>query len=141
MDNFSNRKLYFKYAFSKLELRNYNKSNLKELCPSSNNNEINNSSANTDKMIKFIKLTKRYLKTSSIILKEVKTNLENIRKEPKTESNSKIKDNYDIIYKDIQSSSHLMAFNRLFHHFYCLFSLLDESPKKEEETKKKRKSR
>ena len=137
MDNFSNRKLYFKYAFSKLELRNYNKSNLKELCPSSNNNEINNSSANTDKMIKFIKLTKRYLKTSSIILKEVKTNLENIRKEPKTESNSKIKDNYDIIYKDIQSSSHLMAFNRLFHHFYCLFSLLDESPKKEEETKKK----
>ena len=31
MDNFYNRKLYFKYAFSKLELRNYDKQNLKEL--------------------------------------------------------------------------------------------------------------
>ena len=138
MDNFSNRKLYFKYAFSKLELRNNDKLSLKKLCPSSNNsNEINNSSANTDKMVKYIKITKRYLKTSSILFNEVKTNLDKIRKEPKTESNSKIKDKYDNISKDIQTSPHLMAYNRLFHHFYLIFTLLEEPQKKEDETKKK----
>ena len=139
MDNFYNRKLYFKYAFSKLELRNYDKQNLKELLSNYHNNEINNSSTNnnTDKMVKFIKITKRYLKTSLILLKEAKTNLDNIKKEPKNESNSKNIEKYEIIYKDIRSSSHVMAYNRLFRHFYYIFSLLDEPQKKEEETKKK----
>ena len=139
MDYFNKRKLYFKYSFSKLELRNYDKPNLKELCPSSNNNEINNSSTNnnTDKMIKYIKISKRYLRTSLKLSNEIKTNLDKIKEEPKKESNSKIKGTYDNIFKDIQSSPHLMAYNRLFHHFYLIFTLLEEPPKKEEETKRK----
>ena len=88
-------------------------------------------------MVKFIKITKRYLKTSLILLKEAKTNLDNIKKEPKNESNSKNIEKYEIINKDIRSSSHVMAYNRLFRHFYYIFSLLDEPQKKEEETKKK----
>ena len=140
MDYFNKRKTYFKYIFSKLELRNYEKQNLKELCANANNNNENNNSStnnNYDKMIKYIKTSKRYLRTSSRILQEVKINLNSLNKEPKSESNSIAKEKFENIFKDIKISPHLTSFNSLFKHFNSIFALFEELHKNEEEAKKK----
>ena len=139
MDYFNKMKTYFKNIFSKLELRNYEKQNLKELCVNANsNNENNNSSTNNnnDKMIKFIKTSKRYLRTSSRLLREVKIKIDKLNNN-ETKSNAEAKKKFEKIFEDIKLSPHLISFNKLFKHFNLIFALFEELHKNEEDTKKK----
>ena len=145
-DTFYKKKLYFKYAFSKLELRNYDKASLKELCSNASNNNENSNSTKTnnnyEKLLKFTKTSKRYLRTSSLILKEVKIFLDKLKEATKTEIISQYIKIYDNIYKDIQTTPQVIAYNRLFYHFKIIFSIQnemnDEELKKEIEKSKKK---
>jgi hypothetical protein len=145
-ESFQKKKLYFKYAFSKLELRNYDKLFLKEICSNANNNNDNNNSTkannNYEKMLKYIKITKRYLRTSSIILKEIKIFLEKLKDATKTDKISQCIKKYERIYKDTKTSPQVMSYDSLYYHFKLIFSIQNdmnnEELKKEIEKSKKK---
>ena len=118
---FSKRKIAFKYAFSKLELKNMDENSVKKLLPEKNNENINNENY-INGLIKFAKISKRYLKTSKFLLKELKEFREKI-KNSQTKSNFK---KYESCPADIQMSPHFMSYNRLFYHCYIILSFYND---------------
>ena len=140
---FYQRKIAFKYVYSKFELKNYENQNLKELCKNSNEN-------NNKKGIKFIKTFKRYQKTSSTMNSELKEFSKKLDKAAKTQYVNQLIKKYEYCPADIQMSPHLMGYKRLFSHFGLIFSFyydysnlskeLDEINKKSADDKKKGKS-
>ena len=141
---FYNRKIAFKYVFSKLELRNCEKENLKGLYTinKDNNGESNNTITDSNKAIKFIKTFKRYIKTSSKINQELKNFKKKLEVNEKTNFIKGLLDKYEYCGADLQMSPHLMGYNRLFPHFGLIFSFCNDSNNKKllgeiEEQKKK----
>jgi len=154
---FYKRKLAFKYVFSQIELKNYNISSLDELISKKNNNDNNNN--NSDNIIKFIKTYKRYVRTSKMLLKDLKNVRENINSSPKINATTNFEKKYESCPANIQMSPHLMTYKGLFNHSSIVLSFYSdyneyqkeiknlEEPKKIEsskdknsETKKKAKS-
>ena len=124
IDYFYNRKIAFKYVFSKLELRNCEKDNLKGLYTINKDNTGENNSVITDKnkAIKFIKTFKRYIKTSNKMNQELKAFKKKLNDMEKTNKIKELLDKYEYCGADIQMSPHLMGYNRLFSHFGLIFS-------------------
>ena len=144
IEYFYNRKIAFKYVFSKLELRNCEKENLKGLyiINKDNNGESNKTITDSNKAIKFIKTFKRYIKTSSKINQELKNFKKKLEVNEKTNFIKGLLDKYEYCGADLQMSSHLMGYNRLFSHFGLIFSFCNDSNNKKllgeiEEQKKK----
>ena len=137
------RKVALKYAFSKLELRNFEKQNYKELYINNNNKnkeEKDIQIKDNNKALRFIKLSKRYVRTSLTIYKEIKDFRDKIKNLPKTKSINSFLNKYENILSDIQSSPHFMKYNKLFSHFSLIFSFHVDSKnilKEIEEAKRK----
>ena len=135
---FTKRKIAFKYAFAKLELKNMDEIFLKGIIPKTNNENNNNNEIEGDNnsMKKFTKISKRYIKTSKYMLKELKEFREKI-------NNSQIKNmfkKYESCPADIQMSPHFMSYNRLFYHCYIILSFYNDYKKLNEEINEKNKS-
>ena len=128
---FHKRKIALKYAFSKLELRNYEKQNYKELYIINNKDKDKEENdiqiKDNTKAIKFIKISKRYCRTSGIIYKEIKDFRDKLKNMPKTKSINNFLNKYENVLSDIQSSPHFMKYNKLFAHFSLVFSFHFES--------------
>ena len=132
--SFTKRKFAFKYAFAKLELKNMDEIFLKGIIPKTNDKNKNNESrSDSNSLIKFTKISKRYLKTSKFLLKELKEFREKI-------NNSQIKNKYkkyESCLADIQMSPHFMSYNRLFYHSYIILSFYNDYNKLNEELNNK----
>ena len=144
MDFYYKRKTAFKYVFSKLELKNCEKGNLKKLYAiNEDNSNDNNIITDNKNAIKFIKTFKRYTKTSSTMYQELKKFKEKLNNYTKTNNIKEFLDKYEYCGADIQMSPHLMGYNRLFSHFGLIFSFYNDSNNKnllnelEEQQKKK----
>ena len=144
MPFYHKRKIALKYAFSKLELRNYEKQNYKELYTINNKDKDKEENdiqiKDNTKAIKFIKISKRYYRTSGIIYKEIKDFRDKLRNLQKTKSINNFLNKYENVLSDIQSSPHFMKYNKLFAHFYLVFAFHQDSKnlmKEIEEAKKK----
>ena len=128
--SFTKRKFAFKYAFAKLELKNMDEIFLKGIIPKTNDENKNNESrSDSNSLIKFTKISKRYLKTSKFLLKELKEFREKM-------NNSQIKNKYkkyESCLADIQMSPHFMSYNRLFYHSYIILSFYNDYNKLNEE--------
>ena len=137
---FYKRKLAFKYVFSQIELKNYNISSLDELISKKNNNDNNNN--NSDNIIKFIKTYKRYVRTSKMLLKDLKNVRENINSSPKINATTNFEKKYESCPANIQMSPHLMTYKGLFNHssivlsFYSDYNEYQKEMKNLEEPKK-----
>ena len=137
---FYKRKLAFKYVFSQIELKNYNISSLDELISKKNNNDNNNN--NSDNIIKFIKTYKRYVRTSKMLLKDIKNVRENINSSPKINATTNFEKKYESCPANIQMSPHLMTYKGLFNHssivlsFYSDYNEYQKEMKNLEEPKK-----
>ena len=127
-DYYYKRKTVFKYAYSKMKLKSYELQDIKELY--TNNTSFNNNK--NDKMVKYIKTNKRYMKTSWIIYKELKDFREKLINGPKTALVDEFLKKYDrTSLGDIQMSPHFMGINRLFAHLGLIFSFhMDSNNKK-----------
>ena len=122
--SFYKKKMAFKYIYSKLELKNYDDSCLKELTKRKNNenNNINN-------LIKLIKTYKRYQKTSFYILKEFKDFREKISSCEKTKDINNLNKKYESCPSNIQMAPHHMSYNRLFSHFSLILTFYNDYKK------------
>ena len=129
IDFYNKRKIAFKYVYSKLELKNCEKDNLKKLYALDKNNDDNSNNIITDSKnaIKFIKTFKRYTKTSTIMNQELKKLNDKLNNNPKTNNIKEFLDKYEYCGADIQMSPHLMGYNRLFSHFFLIFSFYQDS--------------
>ena len=136
---FYKRKLAFKYVFSQIELKNYNTNSLNELISKKNNNDNNN---NSDNIIKFIKTYKRYIRTSKVLLKDIKNIRESINSSPKINATTNFEKKYESCPANIQMSPHLMTYKGLFNHssivlsFYSDYNEYQKELKNLEEPKK-----
>ena len=127
--SFTKRKFAFKYAFAKLELKNMDEIFLKRIIPKTDDGKNNESRSDSNGLIKFTKISKRYLKTSKFLLKELKEFREKM-------NNSQIKNKYkkyESCLADIQMSPHFMSYNRLFYHSYIILSFYNDYNKLNEE--------
>ena len=136
------RKLVFKYVFSKFELKILDQNSLKGIITKKdnlNNNNSNNSNNNEDimNMKKILKTYKRYIKTSEILLKEIKDFREKINNSPKTKSSENIKKKFESCPANIQMSPHLMSYIRLFNHCSTILTFYSESKKYLDELEEK----
>ena len=138
---FYKRKLAFKYVFSQIELKNYNTNSLNELISKKNNNDNNNNN-NSDNIIKFIKTYKRYIRTSKVLLKDIKNIRESINSSPKINATTNFEKKYESCPANIQMSPHLMTYKGLFNHssivlsFYSDYNEYQKELKNLEEPKK-----
>ena len=132
--SFKKRKFAFKYAFAKLELKNMDEIFLKGIIPKTNDKNKNNESrSDSNSLIKFTKISKRYLKTSKFLLKELKEFREKM-------NNSQMKNKYkkyESCPADIQMSPHFMSYNRLLYHCYIILSFYNDYNKLNEELNNK----
>ena len=129
-DYYHKRKIAFKYAFSKLELKNYEQQNIKALYTYNNKDDDDNNNVsipNNKNAVKFIKTYKRYIKTSSIMYKEVRLFNEKLNNLKKTTLVKEMMDKYENCGANIQMSPNLMNYKRLFSHFYLIFSFYMDS--------------
>ena len=140
---FYKRKLAFKYVFSQIELKNYNTNSLNELISKKNNNDNNNNNNNnSDNIIKFIKTYKRYIRTSKVLLKDIKNIRESINSSPKINATTNFEKKYESCPANIQMSPHLMTYKGLFNHssivlsFYSDYNEYQKELKNLEEPKK-----
>ena len=127
--SFTKRKFAFKYAFAKLELKNMDEIFLKGIIPKTNDEKNNESRSDSNSLIKFTRISKRYLKTSKFLLKELKEFREKM-------NNSQMKNKYkkyESCPADIQMSPHFMSYNRLFYHCYIILSFYNDYNKLNEE--------
>ena len=136
------RKLAFKYVFSKFELKVLDQNSLKGIITKKdnlNNNNSNNSNNNEDimNMKKILKTYKRYIKTSEILLKEIKDFREKINNSPKTKSSENIKKKFESCPANIQMSPHLMSYIRLFNHCSTILTFYSDSKKYLDELEEK----
>ena len=131
---YAKRKFTFKYVFSKLELKNFRKENLKELYINKNDNNDNNTKnyeiSDNNKATKFIKTFKRYIKTSKELNREIiafKKKLSNLTQTTKIKE---FLEKYESCAAYIQMSPHLMSYKQLFSHFGLILSYCVESKNK-----------
>ena len=119
--SFYKKKMAFKYIYSKLALKNYDDSCLKELTKKTNydNNNIN-------KQIKLIKTYKRYQKTSLYLFREFKDFREKISSSEKTKDIINLTKKYESCPANIQMSPHFMSYNRLFSHFSLILTFSND---------------
>lgn len=138
---FYKRKLAFKYVFSQLELKNYNINILDSLISEKNNND-NHENNNIDNKKTFIKTYKRYIRTSRLLINDIKNARENINSSPKINATANFEKKYGSCPANIQMSPHLMTYKGLFNHssivlsFYSDYNEYQKSIKNLEESKK-----
>ena len=122
---FYKRKIAFKYAFSKLELRNNEIDDIKKLYIK---NEKDNTYTvqNIDKTIKLIKIYKRFIRTSAVMNKELKIFKDKLSNSIQTQLIKDLLEKYLYCPADIQMTSNLMSFGRLFKHCSLIFSFYDD---------------
>ena len=128
------RKLTFKYVFSKLELKNFRKENLKELYINKNDNNDNNTKnyeiSDNNKATKFIKTFKRYIKTSKELNREIITFKKKLNSLTQTTKIKEFLEKYESCAAYIQMSPHLMSYKQLFSHFGLILSYCIDPKKK-----------
>ena len=131
---YSKRKLTFKYVFSKLELKNFRKENLKELYINKNDNNDNNTKnyeiSDNNKATKFIKTFKRYIKTSKELNREIITFKKKLNSLTQTTKIKEFLEKYESCAAYIQMSPHLMSYKQLFSHFGLILSYWTDSKNK-----------
>ena len=135
MEFYSKRKLTFKYVFSKLELKNFEKDNLKELYINKKDNDDNSKNdvnviTDNNKAVKFIKTFKRYIKTSKEMNREIQAFKKKLSNYTQTNKIKEFLDKYEYCESYIQMSPHLMSYKKLFSHFGLILSFWMDSNNK-----------
>ena len=112
-----NKKIVFKYIYSSLKLKNYDSNSLKDLISKNENIDIE----------KFVKIYKRYKRTSEHLIKEVKDFREKLNNPiNKTKNNIDYRNKYESCPNHIQTSPNFMSYMKLFNHYSVVLSFVHD---------------